>query len=1013
MLAGWSWGDEATVALKSDVMEFRVLGPLEVAAGGRPSTPGSERRRTVLAVLLAAGGEVVASGQLVEAVWGSRPPPSIDSTLRSHLSRLRGELAAAEPGGAQLVVAEPGGYRLELGSVEVDAARFERLTDRARQLAQADPVAAVAVLEEAEGLWRGPAFGDLSACEVVRYEAARLERLRDAAIDERIENQLVLGLHEQVIGELEARVAAEPLAERAQAQLMLALYRSGRQADALARYRALQQRLRDELGVDPAPWVQSLHERILRQDGSLAPSWVPAGRRGAGASGVAGGGGTPPVVGAEPLFGRDEERARLAELVSEGRLVTLIGPGGVGKTRLAEQVAAEVACRFDDGVVSDSLASVRDPDDVGPALLAALDAPQQPGRSVEETLVATLGRRRLVLLLDNCEHVLASASQLTAAVLRGCPNVAVLATSREPLRLPGEYVWRVPPLRAAMQQASAAEVAEAPAGALLCSRAAAAAPDFALTEDNAGVVAELCLRLDGMPLAIELAAARLRVMNPGDLLERLSDRFSLLTGGPPREGGRHRTLETVVSWSFELLEEREARLFARLSVFAGPFSLEAVERVCAGDELEAAEVAGVLAELVDKSMVSVERRDGTVRYRLLDTLRDYGAARLAEAGAADRLRQAHADYHLALAEQLGDMVRGPDEKAASVEIDAALGDLRLAHEWLVATQNLDGALRLPAALCEYLVHRLRDEVAAWAERALALPGASDHRAYPAALATGAFAALFRDDFELARARARAVLAREDSGTLATYLALGALRATAMQDGRLDELTALDQRSTAVADELDDDYVRASLGWQGLLGHIYSGRIERARAEVARLEEVAAASGNPTVRAHVHYCHGEILTDTDPDEAVRYLESALELARDLGSQLTAGAVLVALASVHARRGDTDRALALFGEAVRHWRRFGGDKHVLTVLRNLVDLLVRIDADEAAARLHAAVTATAVPSYGAEAERLAAARDELERRMGVEAVEAVAQQARNLSVDEAADEAGAVLDGLSRR
>ncbi len=995
-------------------MRWCVLGPVEVVVQGRGATIGSDRRRAILAALLAARGGVVSSGRLMEAVWGEDPPPSAGTSLRSHVARLRGELAELSASDDEVVVTEPAGYRLALTDGELDAARFEQLVEQARGLGEGELGRVVELLAEAEALWRGPAFGELAEREVVRPEAVRLERLRASAAAERTEALLALGRHHQAIGELEGRLAEDPLDERTCAQLILALCHAGRQAHALETFRRTRDRLRDELGVDPSPSLTSLHERVLRQDVDLAAEpRSPRVQRRASAEEEAGS--LPPVSAGSPtrLYGRDEDVDWVAGLVADAPLVTLTGPGGVGKTRLAEPVAAVVTERFDDGAVWVGLASVSDPASVGAALMAALDVPPKGDHTAGETLVGAVGTRRLLLVLDCCEHVLEAVAQLVASVLRGCPNARVLATSREPLRLPGERVWRVPPLRVPSSHAGVADVVAAPASALFCARAAAAEPSFTLTDANAAVVAELCRGLDGVPLALELAAARMRAMTPADLLARLSHRFELLTGGPSHEAGRHRTLEAVVAWSHDLLDEREARLFERLSVFAGAFTLEAAERVCAGDGLATGEVAGLLAELVDKSMVAVERTDETVRYRLLDTLGDYGAARLAESGAAETVRAAHAAYHVALAEQLGPRIRGPDEKAAAAAINAAFDDLRIAHEWLVHTGDVDRALRLPGALGEYLVHRMRGEVGDWAERALVLPGATEHPLYPLGLMTAGCGDYFRGDLERLRRRAEAVLAREDDD-LATYLALAALRGLAMQTGRLDDLAALDDRATAVADALDEDYVRAGFGWQGVLARLFAGRAAEARADLARLDELAEACGNPTVQAHVHTCHGELLADTDPGEAARRLEAALALARDVGSHLTTGAALIALASLHSREGEHDRALALFREALSHWRRFGGDKQQVTVLRNLVEALAQVGADEAAARLHGAATApTLAASFGVEADKLNTAWNQLTQRMGSDAAEALASEGRRLSVAAAADEALAVLDDLLAR
>ncbi len=994
-------------------MRWCVLGPVEAVVQGRGTTIGSDRRRAILAALLAARGGVVSSGRLVEAVWGEDPPPSAGTSLRSHLARLRGELAELSPSDTGVLVTEPGGYRIELTDGELDAERFERLVEQARAQRHTELGTAVELLEEAEALWRGPAFGELADREVVRPEAVRLERLRTSAASERIDALLALGRHQEAIGELEGRLAEDPLDEQACEQLMVALCRDGRQARALAVFQRTRDRLRDELGVDPSPSLLSLHEGVLRQDPDLAPPRSPRVERQGSADEESGS--LPPVSAGSPtrLFGRDEDVEWVAGLVADAPLVTLIGPGGVGKTRLAEQVAGVVAGGFDDGVVWVRLASVSDPASVGAALLAALDVPQHGGGTAGEMLVRSVGTRRLLLVLDCCEHLLESVSPLVASVLRGCPNAGVLATSREPLRLPGERVWRVPPLRVPSRHADVADVVAAPAGALFCARAAAAEPSFALTDDNAAVVAELCRRLDGVPLAIELASARVRAMTPADLLARLSDRFQLLTGGPSHEAGRHRTLEAIVAWSHDLLDDREARLFERLAVFAGSFTLEAAEQVCAGHGLASGEVAGLLAELVDKSMVTVERTDTTLRYRLLDTLRDYGAARLAEAGATNAARDAHAAYHLDLAEEHDARIPGPDEKAALAVIDGALDDLRLSHEWLVDTGDVDGALRLSAALGTYLVLRLRLEVGRWIERALALPGATEHALYALGLAITARADGLRGDLEPARRKARTVLAREDND-LAAWYAITTFGAMAMLTGRLDDLTALEDRTTAVADALDADDRRAVVHAQRVVAYLSAGHHQQARDEAAQLEAVTRQATSPILQALLHQSLGAVLARTDPAEAARRLEAAVALARDIGVHLIAGGTLVILATLHSREGEYEQSLALLREAIIYWRRFGGRQQQIEGLPILVETLTHVRADEAAARLYGAANAPALNvSFDAESDRLAAAWRRLTERMGVDAAKAAANEGQRLSLPEAADEALAVLNDLLDR
>lgn len=682
----------------------------------------------------------------------------------------------------------------------------------------------------------------------------------------------------------------------------------------------------------------------------------------------------------------------MAGLVTAAPLVTLTGPGGVGKSRLAEAVAAEAGGRFDDGVVWCALAAVRDAGSVSAGLVAALRVQHQGGRSPEDVMLAALGTRRLLFVLDNCEHLLKRVAQIVDRIRSRCPNVAVLATSREHLHLSGERVWEVTPLPVPRADADAAEVAGTPAGALFCTRAQEVESSFALTDANAATIATLCRRLDGIPLAIELAAARVRALALDALAARIDQRFELLTGGPHRDAGRHRTLHAMVNWSYELLTEAEARLFDRLSVFAGPFPLTAAEQVCAGEPLAVREVAGLLAELVDKSLVAVDRTDGGVRYRLLDTLRAYGAQRLEETGGAvDRTRRAHAAYHLRTAEELAAQVRGPGEHVALAQLDAAFDDLRVAHAWLVASGEVDGALRLASALHDDLVFRPRDEVFTWVERALELPWATEQPAYPAALATAARGAMNRGELGRACHLAETALSEAESPDLTTLWALYVLTTTALYEGRLDDVLTLADRRIALTDELGQDYHRALAGVSRVLAQMYRGDADAALRAAADARTAAEASGNHTACAWALYSSGEALLGIDPDQAATLLEQAIDAARRVDRPFIEGVALVSLASLCGRRDQTDRALALFRETVAHWRPLGAYTQQLTTLRNLVELLVHIEADEPAAVLHGAVTAGATPSFGAEADRLAAAWDQLVTRLGAEAAEAAAERA----------------------
>lgn len=988
-------------------VQFRVLGPVDIASARQQAVVSSSaRRRGILAVLLAARGEVVAGDRLLDAVWRGRPPPSAGTTLRSHVAQLRRGLDLLEPGSSASLVTVTGGYRLDLDGHELDAGSFEAAVGEAERLRARSPERSSQLLEAALGRWRGPAFGELADLDGVRPEAVRLEALRATAAGDRADALLALGRHRELLGELRAQVLDDPLDERAHGQLVLALYRSGQQADALAAYRSLQERLRDELGVDPSPALRRLHASVLRQDDVLAVPLEPAGAE---------------ADDHRPtdLLGRDEDTESVAALVGGGRLVTLTGPGGVGKTRLADHVGHRLAGRFEDGVVLCRLSGARTVDDVCLALLDALVVPQPGGGAAEDVVVDAASHRRALLVLDCCEHVLPAVAGIVDRLLGSCRGVAVLATSQERLHLPGEQVWQVAPLQVPPAGADAVELAGTSAGALFLRRALAVDPAFRLADD-AAAVAELCRRLDGLPLAIELAAARVGALTPRELTERLDRRFSLLTSGPPTDAGRHRTLRATADWSFRLLDPPEARLFDRLSVFPGAFRLAAAEEVCGGPPLDTAEVAGRLADLVDKSMVSAEPRPDGTRYRVLDTLRALGAEHLSGEGGEAAVRARHGRYHVAEAEHLGRLVCGRDEGHAAVRVDDLVEDLRAAHAWALRTGDVDLALRLPAGLHEYVLFRLRDEVTRWAARAVRLEGADGHTCQASALATAAVGATNRGDLALGRRQAEEALDRAGGDGLASLRATGVLSVVALYEGRLDEVLHRSERLTALSTAAGPLRGTSQASFYAALAHLnpaiallYGGRAGEAAAHARELGVAAAASGAPTLLAWARYVHGETTRADDPTGAGLRLQTAVDLARRVGSRLPEGAALVSLASLYGRRGDTGRATELFVDAVRHWRRLGDRTHQLTTLRNVVELFDRAGADVPAAVLLGAVTGSAPPTFGSGTERLEAVWHRLGRRLGEAAAVDATRRGTVLGTDEAADLALETLELLARR
>jgi predicted ATPase/DNA-binding SARP family transcriptional activator len=671
-------------------MEFRILGPLRVLRGNREIAIGPPAQRRLLAVLLTRPNEPVTVDRLIDELWDDQPPRSAQHLVHVYASRLRGLLNGGSE--SPRLTRASSGYVLQAGRDEVDAERFLEASQRGRETLEHDPDAASETLNEALRLWRGSPFADLpEAPPTVREYADRLTRRHRQTQAAWVEAELVLGHHRALIPALSGFVAEEPYDESLHGQLMLALYRSGRQADALETGRALRARLRDDLGLDPAPDIVENYRRILVQDPELLlgppepPSNLPA--------------------TLTSFIGRMRELEQVSEQVASARLSTLTGPGGVGKTRLALEVARRQRRLYPDGTWWVDLAQVTDPSAVAEAVAAAMGLAASPGRDLTEALAVSLGRRRALLLLDNCEHVVGGVAPLVTALLQAADHPRILATSRVPLEIEGERLWPVPPLDLPATGASPDEVADADAVRLFVERARSADPAFVLDDTNSEAVVDICRRLDGLSLAIEMAAARVPVLSPREIVAHLDERFSFLELSAQGRLTRHRTMAAAIDASYVLLGEQERAVFARLAAFAGAFDLDAVVAVGFRSGAPGAAALKVVGSLIDASMVTTDRiADGT-RYRLLETLRDYGLARLREQGLEDDVRQAHADYHLGLTEAADATLGTPAFAQWTERLTSCWADVRSALEWSLEQEPRAWALRAAPALTERWVRR--------------------------------------------------------------------------------------------------------------------------------------------------------------------------------------------------------------------------------------------------------------------------------------------------------------------
>ncbi len=627
-----------------------LLGPLRAEGDdGTPIDIGGARLRMLLSRLALDAGRAVPVEALIDGLWGAEPPADAANALQSLVSRLRRVL---RPAGVELESGS-GGYRLAVPPEAVDLHQFERLSAKGRrELSAGRDSAAAESLSAALALWRGAALSDVLDAPFAAAPATLLDERRTETSEDWFEAEIRLGRHSEVLAELTAAAQAHPLRERLAGLRIRALAAAGRQAEALAAYTAIRATLADELGVDPSAELQEVHLRALR--GEYPRVAVRVDR-------------LPQRL--TSFIGRTDELKLLDELLEGARLVTLVGPGGAGKTRLSTEVASRHPAHAAGRVWFVPLAGVREAGDVVSALLTALEVRDVRVTDTEarrrlidpiEHVVEALSGAEALLVLDNCEHLVDTAAALAEELLRRLPSVRVLATSREPLAITGEALCPLGPLPVPDETAPPADVATLDSVRLFLDRAVAVRPGFRLDESTVDAVRQICRRLDGMPLALELAAARLRSMTAGQIAERLDDRFRLLTSGSRTALPRQRTLRAVVEWSWDLLTEDEIRLARRLSVFAASFSEEAVENVCADEELPARDVVYVLGSLVEKSIVDAVDAVGG-RYRLLETLRVYAAERLAESGEADRLRAAMVKYYAELAERNESLLRGRDQ----------------------------------------------------------------------------------------------------------------------------------------------------------------------------------------------------------------------------------------------------------------------------------------------------------------------------------------------------------------
>ena len=894
-------------------MDFRILGPVEIEGDDGPIQVRGRKEEAVLALLVVNAGTVFSVDAIAEELWGDHPPPTATKTLRSYVSRLRRQL-----GEAVNIETAGSGYVLKADRSTIDASRFEDLLNSgiehrrrgSHQLAASDLASS---LDE----WRGPALAGLEDHNFARIEAARLDSRRLEALEMRLASDLELGRHRQLVAELEQLVSAHPHHEAFWKYLMVALYRSDRQADALGAFQDAKASLGEELGIEPSEELRELEEQILLQDpGLLAP------REGEDLVHNL-------PTSLDSFVGREEELDEISLLLTNYRCVTLTGVGGSGKTRLGIEAAGSNIDEYPDGARWAELATINDPDGLAEHILLAFGEPGSHATDPGSVLVEILRRKRFLLILDNCEHMIGPVAELTDRLLTECPNLSVLATSREALGIAGEAVYHVPTLEVPEWGNTPNQVRDTEAALLLADRIRTHMHDFAVDERTATSVTTVCRKLDGIPLALELGAARMRTMTISELADRIDNRFELLTKGSRTAPPRQQTLRATIEWSYELLTPAARRTLRALGVFAGPWTIEAARAVALESETEITAM-GLVDELVDKSLVETTPAG---RFRLLETIRQFAFEQLVVSGEAPTIGRRHRDWYRDTAIRKDPELRGSQQVSAWTGLEEDHDNLRAAIQWSLDNGDPDGALDLVAALGYFwMVRGYWREAWRWLERALAAPGSSP-LARSEAITGEAITEVIRVNYgAVSGLLDEALVVFEETNVTVSHARASLLHAVGEYLSGVDGANELLQEVYDSSIASDDSWTAAFVA-----RYLADGtEVEAISLFEESYERFRALGDRWNAAFSMYFISGWYLSSEMYEESEESAWKARELATEIGDIIWYAHATRNLGLSALRMGDHDRAQKYMSEALERLSAIGDDACSTSLNRGLATL-----------------------------------------------------------------------------